>query len=261
MRILIPLLLLFVSLPSLAQRQFDIEVIIFKRAVDAEQVNESWPNQLPSIKMDNVGDFQNSEYRGKKGVTMLPASEYQLTDQRNALKKHAGFKVLLHTAWRQGDEGKSAAPVFHIQGGKDYSAKFNTDGSEKIAFVDQSLSSDSITEETIDQPLYELDGKLQVYVQHYLYADTTLDLKTPSVREVTIEAKQVDLTSGDPLEVESNVQIGNLENISPTIEVEEFLKSYRMKQKRRMRSSETHYLDNPLLGVIIQVRKVAQTDS
>ncbi|MEZ9563487.1 CsiV family protein, partial [Vibrio splendidus] len=44
MKRLIPLLLLFVSLPSLAQRQFDIEVIIFKRAVDAEKVNESWPN-------------------------------------------------------------------------------------------------------------------------------------------------------------------------------------------------------------------------
>ncbi|NMU76239.1 hypothetical protein HKB17_03900, partial [Vibrio parahaemolyticus] len=34
------------------------------------------------------------------------------------------------------------------------------------------------------------------------------------------------------------------------------LKSYRMDQKRRMRSSETHYLDNPLMGMIIQVRRV-----
>ncbi|MBO0181007.1 CsiV family protein, partial [Vibrio parahaemolyticus] len=30
----------------------------------------------------------------------------------------------------------------------------------------------------------------------------------------------------------------------------------RMDQKRRMRSSETHYLDNPLMGMIIQVRRV-----
>ncbi|MCO4789722.1 hypothetical protein DK293_13990, partial [Vibrio cholerae] len=28
--------------------------------------------------------------------------------------------------------------------------------------------------------------------------------------------------------------------------------------KRRMRSGETHYLDHPLMGVIIQVRRVAE---
>ncbi len=38
-------------------------------------------------------------------------------------------------------------------------------------------SADGFKEETIDKPLYELDGKLQIYVQHYLYAETTLDLK------------------------------------------------------------------------------------
>ncbi|MDF4825758.1 CsiV family protein, partial [Vibrio parahaemolyticus] len=35
-----------------------------------------------------------------------------------------------------------------------------------------------------------------------------------------------------------------------------FLKSYRLDQKRRMRSGETHYLDHPLMGMIIQVRRV-----
>ncbi|QSA20002.1 hypothetical protein JV197_08680, partial [Vibrio furnissii] len=47
-----------------------------------------------------------------------------------------------------------------------------------------------------------------------------------------------------------------LESVSPTVDVESFLKSYRMDQKRRMRSGETHYLDHPLMGMIIQVRRV-----
>lgn len=46
MKRLIPLLLLLIAMPSMAARQFDIEVIIFKRAVDAEKVSESWPNSL-----------------------------------------------------------------------------------------------------------------------------------------------------------------------------------------------------------------------
>lgn len=66
MKRLIPLLLLFVSLPSLAQRQFDIEVIIFKRAVDAEKVNESWPNTQPKISLERVGSFQDTQYRAKE---------------------------------------------------------------------------------------------------------------------------------------------------------------------------------------------------
>jgi len=254
MKKLIPLLLLMASMPSLAQRQFDIEVIIFKRAVDAEQMNESWPNTLPEINLNRVGSFQDAEYRQKKNVKMLPYSEYALTEQKESLKKHAGFKVLLHTAWRQGDEGKSAAPIFHIQAGKDYSQTFNADGSEKIAL--ETTSSD-ISEETIDAPLYELDGKLQIYVQHYLYAETTLDLKAPSVREITLQDQTIELDS--PVsDADSTIQVGNLTEISPTVEVEEFLKSYRMDQKRRMRSTETHYLDHPLLGMIIQVRRVAE---
>ena len=255
MKRLIPLLLLLVSMPSLAQRQFDIEVIIFKRAVDAEQVNESWPNSLPEISLERAGSFQNSQFRAKKGVQMLPYSEYELNGEKEKLRKHAGFEVLMHTAWRQGDEGRNAAPVFHIQAGKDYSQSFNADGSEKSAVV--TTNAEGIKEETIDKPLYELDGKLQIYVQHYLYAETTLDLKAPSVRELTLQEQQIELDSpvsgGD-----STVQVGNLTEISPTVKVEEFLKSYRMDQKRRMRSTETHYLDHPLLGMIIQVRRVAQ---
>ncbi|KZX69651.1 hypothetical protein A3712_10235 [Vibrio sp. HI00D65] len=254
MKRLIPLLLLFVSLPSLAQRQFDIEVIIFKRAVDAEKVNESWPNTQPKISLERVGSFQDTQYRASKGVKMLPYSEYKLTPQKDKLKQHAGFEVLMHTAWRQGDQGKSSAPVFHIQAGKDFSKQFNADGSEKGAVT---ASADGFQEETIDKPLYELDGKLQIYVQHYLYAETTLDLKAPSVREVKLQEQQIELDS--PVNgAESNVQVGNLTEISPTVEVEEFLKSYRMEQKRRMRSTETHYLDHPLLGMVIQVRRVAE---
>ncbi|PMN54273.1 hypothetical protein BCT31_01610 [Vibrio lentus] len=255
MKRLIPLLLLFVSLPSLAQRQFDIEVIIFKRAVDAEKVNESWPNTQPKISLERVGSFQDTQYRSKKGVQMLPYSEYKLTPQKDKLRKHAGFEVLMHTAWRQGDQGKSSAPVFHIQAGKDFSQDFNADGSEKGAIT--AGSADGFKEETIDKPLYELDGKLQIYVQHYLYAETTLDLKAPSVREVTLKEQPIELDT--PVSgADSNVQVGNLTEISPTVQVEEFLKSYRMDQKRRMRSTETHYLDHPLLGMVIQVRRVAQ---
>ncbi|MDE1224028.1 peptidoglycan binding protein CsiV [Vibrio aestuarianus] len=256
MKKLIPLLLLLVSMPSLAARQFDIEVIIFKRAVDAEKVSESWPNSLPEINVERAGSFSDQSYRQEKGVKMLPFSDYQLNDQVQKLKNHAGFEVLLHTAWRQGDQGRNSAPVFHIQAGKDYSTKFNVDGSEKVS-VQEDSPVNGVVEQSIAKPLYELDGKLQIYVQHYLYAETTIDLKEPSVREVTLQDSPLELDVA-PEDKNAAVQVGNLESVSPTLEIEEFLKSYRMDQKRRMRSNETHYLDHPLMGMIIQVRRVEQ---
>ncbi len=256
MKNLIPLLLLLVSMPSLAERQFDIEVIIFKRAVDAEKISESWPDTLPEINVERAGSFADAGYRQSKGVKMLAYSDYQLNDQVQELKKHAGFDVLLHTAWRQGDQGRSAAPIFHIQAGKDYSREFQSDGSVRGARVQQT-SIDGVTEQTIAKPLYELDGTLQIYVQHYLYAEAMMDLKQPSVREVLIQDEPIEFTATEE-NTETNVQAGNLAPVSPTVEVEQFLKSYRIDQKRRMRSNETHYLDHPLMGMVIQVRRVEE---
>ncbi|MDN3684483.1 CsiV family protein [Vibrio sinaloensis] len=54
------------------------------------------------------------------------------------------------------------------------------------------------------------------------------------------------------------VEAGLMEQVAPTVEkARVFFKElpYRSK-KRRMRSSETHFLDHPLMGVLIQVRRV-----
>ncbi|KJY83034.1 hypothetical protein TW81_10730 [Vibrio galatheae] len=256
MKTLIPLLLMLVAMPSMAQRQFDIEVIIFNRAVDAEQTDESWPTSVAEIDLEKAAPFNDASYRAKKGVQMLPASEYALNDEVNKLKQHAGFKVLMHKAWRQGDQGRFAAPVFHVQAGRDYSGKFNPDGS--MINAQQSQILEGITEQSIPKPLYQLDGKLQIYVEHYLYADVQLDLKAPSVKEVTLEQHQPTTDNLEPAVDNQVVQVGLMEDITPTVHKVEFLKSYRFDQKRRMRSTETHFLDHPLMGMIIQVRRVNQ---
>ncbi|EMB50807.1 Protein of uncharacterised function (DUF2803) [Vibrio mimicus] len=255
MKRLIPLLLLLFAMPSMAARQFDIEVIIFKRAVDAEKVSESWPNTLPAINFDRAGSFADVSFRQSKGVTMLPSSAYQLNNAAQKLRNHAGFNVLLHTAWRQNDQGRQSAPVFHIQAGRDYSGQFQSDG-RPVGSSSVTAPVDGVSEMSIAKPLYELDGTLQIYVQHFLFAEALLDLKKPSVREVTLQDARLDL-SGTEEDQGATVQAGLLESVSPTVEEETFLKSYRMDQKRRMRSGETHYLDHPLMGMIIQVRRVA----
>jgi hypothetical protein len=229
-----------------------------------------------------------------KGVTILPSSQYALDTQYNKLKKHAGFTPLAHIAWRQGDQNQANAPKLYITAGRDFSEQFLPDGRSKkdVEQPTNAISIDSdtnnagisvVTDNSIpllsgsnndvdasSDSLYQLNGMLQVYVQHYLFLDANLDLREPSRREVIMTKPllesivneqnamniDTDTATENGIDVNSNVQIGHLQEVKKNIKVEEFLKPYRLSQQRRMRSGEIHYLDNPLLGVIIQVRRV-----
>ncbi|PSW07288.1 peptidoglycan binding protein CsiV [Photobacterium lipolyticum] len=282
MKKLVYILLLAVSWPTFAARQFDVEIILFKRNINPDQVSESWPDQLKPLDMRGTMTFGNTDSLAAKGVTPLSPDQYQLTNQYQKLQNHAGFTPLAHVAWRQGDEGKGAAPKFHLVSGKDFSDRYLADGTSKAELRRRQLSAPDSTHDpelgsditiTIGQegadtdlatdaadseaPLYQLDGSIQVYVQHYLFADVNLDLREPGRREVIVGTEPLESDSIET-ETETNVQVGHLQEVKKKVEVEEFLKSYRLSQQQRMRSGETHYLDHPLMGMIIQVRRVGE---
>jgi len=277
---LIYLLLLAISWPSLAARQFDIEVILFKRNIDPAQVSEAWPDQQKPMNMKGTISFGDDSQLTAKGITLMSPGQYQLTPQYNKLKGHAGFTPLAHFGWRQGDLSKGAAPKFYITAGKDFSEQYLPDGTSKaelhrreislseastdaesgIVVITDNLSSNTDTDTTTvtpEPPLYELEGKIRVYVQHYLFTEASLDLREPGRREVIVGAEPIDIES-DLLAEESNVQVGHLQEVKKKVEVEEFLKSYRFDQQRKMRSGETHYLDHPLMGMVVQIRRIGE---
>ncbi len=131
MKKLIYLLLIAISWPSLAARQFDIEVILFKRNIDPAQVNESWPDQQKPINMKGTVSFDDESLLASKGISLMLPEQYQLTSQYNKLKGHAGFTPLAHFGWRQGDLSKTVAPKFYLTAGKDFSAQYLPDGTSK----------------------------------------------------------------------------------------------------------------------------------
>ncbi|MGO2341659.1 peptidoglycan binding protein CsiV [Vibrio litoralis] len=247
MKKLIIFLLVFVSLPTFA-RSFSIEMIIFKRNVEPSQVNESWPQDLEPINFERAFSYRDSNLMSQHKAGLLPSGYYNLNRQYQALERHAGFKPLVHVAWYQNDRGESTSPVLHIQAGEDFSDKFAPDGRSL-----KEIAKDGTPTSIEKEPLYELDGTVQVYVQHYLYLKTNLDLRIPGQSEVVLQDSVIDPSTKDS---DEDVQVGNLEPVKPKVEVQDFLNSYRMQQKRKIRSGETHYLDNPFLGVIINIRKM-----
>lgn len=268
MKNIIYLLLFAISWPSLAARQFDIEVIMFKRNIAPEQVSESWPDSPKPINLKGAIDFGDTSRLQARGLTPMPSSQFELNAQYNKLKQHAGFTPLAHFGWRQGDLSRAAAPRIHFTAGKDFSAQFLADGTVKSAQADEQTavpSDQGFTEESLNpasdeateqaSALRELDGTLRVYVQHFLFTEANFVLREPSRREVIIGAEPLDPME-NALEPEGNVQIGHLQEVKKQVKVEEFLKSYPFQQQRKMRSSETHYLDHPLMGMVIQIRRI-----
>ncbi len=97
----------------------------------------------------------------------------------------------------------------------------------------------NVTELSDDKPVWELDGTLNIYLDHYLYVETALNLREEGSKTLEVMGKETELNDGSKL-------------TTP------FLYAYLMKQNRRVRSDEIHYFDHPRMGMILQIRKMQQ---
>lgn len=271
---LIFLALISLSFPSVAERWFEVEVIVFKRNLLPNSIEEKWPDTQPEIDMENAISLLSPTSRKKYGLSLLPKNKRQLTDEYNRLRKHAGYTPLLHLAWRQNDGNRRQMPKIRFRAGKNYQADFYSDGTPLNAqitlddFTETSLTDPTKTPK-INKPIYELDGFIRLYVQHYLFIETDLVLRQPGERNVLQEIKTIQIDSPyfkeestfilrDPPSFEENIiqPDKDFENPEQTYAIERYLRPYPFKHKRRMKSGETHYLDHPMLGLIIQVRRI-----
>jgi hypothetical protein len=257
-------------------RLFDVEVLIFKRAVEPGNTREAWPDELTEISFDAAHSFDDADYRSDKGVKMLGIEQYELTEYRDKLNSHAGYDVLLHKAWEQPDLSRANAPTFLITAGKSYSNEFTPQG---LPYDQADIKGES--DRTL--PAQELVGKLKVYINHYLFLESQLELNVPTIQDVEIkteeESQNLALTQEDNGEVivqdaatdetasatsslsvldvleDDTTQFGGFEKVTHEVITTEVLKAHRFDQRRKMRSGEIHYLDHPLMGIVIQVRR------
>ncbi|WP_394212911.1 peptidoglycan binding protein CsiV [Enterovibrio calviensis] len=268
MKKLIFLLLCTISWPSIAERWFDVEVIVFKRNQSPDNVQENWPDSQPNINFSNAVSVFDSATLSARGIQLLPKSDWQLNAEYNRLANHAGFKPLLHTAWRQNDGSKNAMPKLRFTAGKNYGKEYYTDGTAKDAPLNTTTG--YAGEEKQSGSMYELDGFIRVYVQHYLFIETDLVLREPGERKVLQDVNEVAaplanqpeteldgiMTDGTQItETGDASQFAGFQKLERTYAIEKYLKPYSFEQKRRMRSGEIHYLDHPLMGLIIQVTR------
>jgi len=249
------------SQASVDAPRYDVEVVIFKNV----QVPKSREFVLPvsspvkDKKMLVLSSASSIKAAKKLGYEIIPGKQYRLTDVAKKLVDSSRYELLLHTAWRQpGVDQKQALPVW-IRGGRIYGNEYTSIDSQ-IEFLESmpkadrkkadgtAYEFDEQTLETIElqlleqqssqrpQRLYELEGKIRIGLSRYLHAYTDLVLRRPRLSidpETTNSAQQRTLAaySADTL----------------------ILNNHSLKERRRMRSKNLHYLDSPEFALLILI--------
>lgn len=252
-RLLIALILVSTAFSSSAEeRWFEVELLLFQRNTDMQTVKEDLAvedisidssSSIPLLKtavnescaLDTscahtrvpllIDDQQFASQAN--GFVLLSNDRLQLTEQRNRLQRHAAFKPLLHLAWRMPVESKSRARPIHLFGGKNYTGK------------------------------WAIDGNFEIYLDRYLFIDTQLLIRQESTTLVSAPQQP----EFEVIDSDNDVQVIKAnENVfePPAVKKQRVINEALFAQTRRLRSGEIHYFDHPLMGMIVQIRKIPQ---
>ena len=268
------------------ERWFDVELLLFKRNVDIQNITEHLsseqividsnrrinllktmpdmqcplgetclssknPTVITSAQFDNTGS----------NFERLSSSQLQLTPQRQQLEKHARFTPLLHMGWRMPTvSGRIAKPI-HIFAGNNLGKVLANQNMPEQLNLNTLIANDGILEVTSAQDTtssiedkWEVDGNFKVYLDHYLFIDSQL-----IIRKAVKETIQQIIPNVELIDDENGVQIAkplesnavNTQTVQQTV-----IKESLFDQNRRLRSEEIHYLDHPLMGILVQIRKI-----
>lgn len=207
-------------------------------------INDQAGNQEPEIRLDfspstlqntQLDALNNSEaVTNDDAIVTRPLPFQRLGEEAKTLheayqhlRRIDRYRPLFHEVWQQPLQSRSRSPAILITGGEPYGSHF------------------------------ELEGTIKLSVERYLHIETDLWLHRfePNFGQpTTLQVPDLPIrTTGD---------VANADSYSPfSFIIDEPYKVARtvtLRQSRRMRSGEIHYLDHPLFGVIVLVTPLVQ---
>jgi hypothetical protein len=234
-------------LPAYGQNadRFHVDMIIYANNDPSAMYEEEWPDNVHlryprrwTLLHNNPGD----------GPVKVKDSDPQFAKVAQSLRVSSRFKPLFQASWEQDLNPRKKAPAIIIQGGKKHGNHF------------------------------ELEGYIRVSVERYLHVDTNLWLITYGnnggsntgnqyLPRQPQDAAEEEETVFIDKEFESSSEYSQFEKQNPgfasrsdndqqntDIAIEQIVV---MKQQRRMRSDELHFIDHPKFGAIIKITKIA----
>jgi len=192
---------------------------------------------------------------------ILPNQQYQLTDAYQKLLNSEDYLPLVHIAWRQVIPPREQPDRIFIHDKLNNS--IDEDTLEQVPaieldtefippsvdFLAEPIAEESIANDTA--PEHNLSGIISLGLGRYIHVEADLLLYKPQLENLAVEDEPAPPVFSAP---ESMQFIFDGFEINPSTIVEEEEQTpelFRIQGNLRMPSKEVHYLDHPLIGMLI----------
>jgi len=278
-------LLLFSGLqPAMAEpeepRWYKVEVVAFSYITKTGMAQERWPTQAEALDLTDAVELarsgrKSSRVIGKAPVAFqrLPDNELELKADANAISRSKGRHLLLHTAWLQPMFDRQRATAVHLKGNERFTplpipgSTFEQDDFQRgdRIYSDQLVAEDTL--EGTEAVAIVQESVIPETPQIYLRASrgsaklpprAVSGAQVPAPVDTNILDSSFTVSIGRYLHVWLEMIYREPIAISPEIDgdYQEFiLPSYRIKMHRRMRSNELHYIDHPMVGMLVKITR------
>lgn len=219
-------------------RYYDVEIVIIENLSEEQKGSENWPLQVNLIqdeKTVQLGQPALSEWLPegadvKSSYQVLSPSEYQLSSEIEKISESDTQRVIFHTMWRQpGLDKNLSLPVYFKS---EIPAPPVIEDAEKKfePTTEQNPAATSVKAPSI------LEGILRVTLARYLHLEA----------ELTLSEKLPELTATEnPFSI--------LDNEAERDKVKKQGVIHLKQKRRRIRSNELHYVDHPVLGILVRM--------
>lgn len=241
--------LLLSSLSLHAAPSYRVEIILV--AYQTEQLigDEQWPDALAHPQADSKATdlnwWQSPSYTQYNALMagfgfprmpaanwdapLQPLSDLQLKAEANRIQQEKGMKVIWHKAWIEPVQEQEQAIVHPL---------------------DIRLSDD------LD---IQLSGYLSLHRNRFLHLSTNLVIehfqRKTAQMPMELPQQSQDLNNDYRSDLLTQAGIENSLNSTPQLVP---VRAAHIRQSRRMRSGELHYIDHPMLGIVVRVVPVGE---
>lgn len=246
-----------ISLPASAEFEgswFQVEVLIFENTGNRSEKPERWPTYPDLERLSSAltiteldPEVAQADETAQQRANSLPIpfsplseAEWTLSQEKTALERSRNYRVLYHQSWMQPVPGRNRVVPIRIDAGELYGSQ------------------------------HELQGYIELSVERYLHLTTNLQLiryaQTDNpfrLIDDSDDAQSANATrtfNGLSLDQEASALGSNVFDTdiitSNNNQYYVATESIQMKQRRRMRSAELHYIDNPEFGLLIHILPV-----
>jgi len=215
------------SLPAQEPRMYRVEMVLFRHTDRQAITSEVWHSGPVTRLNDAIRVDEPDAARGFRDVSRTP---FGLRGLVTRLNEAPLYEVIASYAWEQpGLPAETAIPV-RIQAGPLLGRELPQDQPEFMPWQITPIMSPSPEAPQPPAPIYEVDGTVTLSLARFLHLHTELLYRRATDQPL----------DGDHVR---------------TLEGGQFAESL-VSERRRMRSREVHYLDHPMMGVIVEVTPV-----